>query len=145
MRAMLRKNSKKTEIRTAEGHGAETIIGTGVTFTGEIKSGGDIYIAGEVKAASESKSAVVVNQGANVEADISARTLLVHGNLKGNVTASLSLEVGETGRLTGGVIAGAVKVAEGGILEGSCKVDSSAEGRVKSATLTQHPKEAAEA
>jgi len=39
VRAMLRKNSKKTEIRTAEGHGAETIIGTGVTFTGEIKSG----------------------------------------------------------------------------------------------------------
>ncbi|PLX41466.1 MAG: hypothetical protein C0608_05470 [Deltaproteobacteria bacterium] len=141
---MLRKNPKKNEMKVAEGHGAETIIGTGVTFDGQIKSAGDIYIAGEVKGTIESKSTVVVNQGATVEADVYARTLLVHGNLNGSVTATESLEVGETGRLFGCVQAGAVKVAEGGLLDGSCKVDSSAEGRAKPTALTPPPKEAIE-
>ena len=70
----------------------------------------------------QSDATVVLNDKARVEAEVSARCVVVHGQVVGNVTASDRIEVGATGRIKGEVKAGSARVTEGGVLDGRCAI-----------------------
>jgi len=102
----------------------DTLIGPGMVFEGDIQSEGGIAVEGTVKGRIVAKGEVMVKCHATVEADIVAGTIWIEGCVTGNVTAHGSLEMGATGRITGGVATKAISIKEGGTVNGIIRMDA---------------------
>jgi len=100
----------------------DTVIGAATKGEGTLETAHDVFVAGQFKGVIKSQGTVVVNNTAKVDADVTGKCVVVHGEVTGNVMAHERLEVGATGRIKGDVHAGAARVTEGGQLEGTCVI-----------------------
>lgn len=120
-----KKNSAKESSSTeSQRPPTETVIGAGAKFEGVFESPANVYIDGEFEGELSCTRTVVINRGAVVKASIVANTAIVHGYVVGPVHASERIQVGKTGKIVGDVKSGAVRVAEGGVLDGNCNIIS---------------------
>ncbi len=76
------------------------------TFTGEIISGGFLYI----------------EQGASITANIRVGSVVVGGTVKGNIEATEKLEMLATGKVYGNIRTAKLKIADGVVFEGKCEM-----------------------
>jgi cytoskeletal protein CcmA (bactofilin family) len=102
---------------------AATIIGAGITIEGEVTSDEDVQVQGTVRGKLSVDAAVVVEQGAVVEADVGATTLSVGGSVTGNVNASERVDLLSGGRLVGDVKAARLTIADGASFKGNVDMD----------------------
>ena len=102
---------------------ANTVIGQGITIEGELTSEDDVIIQGTLRGKLVSKDTVSVEHGAVVEADITASSLSVGGNITGNVTASDRVDLIPGGRLIGDVKASRLTIADGASFKGNVDMD----------------------
>lgn len=100
----------------------DTLIGANTVFEGFIHSERSLCVEGKVRGRIETKGEVVVGLEGKVEADIQADSVVVGGQIVGNVVAHRRLEITSTGRVTGDIEARSMSIAEGGVLDGSCKM-----------------------
>jgi cytoskeletal protein CcmA (bactofilin family) len=103
---------------------ANTIIAHGITIEGELTSDDDVVIQGTLRGKLVSKDVVSVETGAVVEADISASSLSVGGQITGNVTASDRVDLVAGGRLVGDVKASRLTIADGASFKGNVDMDA---------------------
>jgi len=97
-------------------------LGRGSRIQGKLRFEGSVRIAGIVEGEIDATEGVIVEQGAEVSARITASTVLVHGTVNADVHARGRLEVGATGMIRGKVTTGALVVHEGAVFEGSCSM-----------------------
>ncbi len=97
-----------------------TIVGSGTTITGEIKSKGTIRIEGMVSGRVHSDDTVVVHESGRVKADLIAGQIVISGQVEGNVFAHERLEINSNGKLIGDIVAPRISIAEGVLFEGKC-------------------------
>jgi cytoskeletal protein CcmA (bactofilin family) len=98
-------------------------IGQGVTIEGTIVSTQDIRIDGHVQGAIEvGEHEVVLGAGCEVKANLNARSVLLGGTVKGNVTASERIQIQSTGTLLGDVKTPRLVIHDGGLLRGKADV-----------------------
>lgn len=102
---------------------ATTMIGQGITIEGEITSDEDVVIAGTVRGKLSAEGPVSVDEGAVVEADVSASQLSVGGQITGNVSASERVDLLSGGRLIGDVKAARFTIADGASFKGNVDMD----------------------
>ena len=117
--------SKKKETEpapTSANPSGNTVIGAGASFEGVLKTTEDVLIEGKLTGSVTSDSTVLLNTGARLQADVEAKCVVVHGQIVGNVVAHERLDIGASGRIRGDVTAGAARVAEGGVLDGTRRV-----------------------
>jgi cytoskeletal protein CcmA (bactofilin family) len=96
-----------------------THIGRSVAFNGELTSDEDLQIDGTVKGDVQVREATLtVGEPAQVEADIHGARVVVHGTVKGSITASARIELGPGARVTGNLSADQVVIAEGATFNG---------------------------
>src|SRR6266852_2113059 len=76
------------------------LLGAGLTFKGEVRGEGDLFIAG------------------SFEANISAGTIVIAGAVRGNVSVTTHVEMLPSGTLTGTVRSSSLAAAEGASLRG---------------------------
>jgi len=95
----------------------------GITVEGELTSDEDVVIQGTLRGKLVSKDTVNVESGAVVEADISASSLSVGGQITGNVTASDRVDLMPGGRLIGDVKASRLTIADGASFKGNVDMD----------------------
>jgi len=100
----------------------DTLIGANTVFEGFIHSERSLCVEGSVRGRIEAKGEVVVGREGQVEADIQADSVAVGGHTVGNVIAHRRLEITSTGRVTGDIEARSMSIAEGGVLDGFCKM-----------------------
>ena len=100
------------------GDDQETIVGQSVKLKGNLKSNGNIKVAGQVTGEVDAKGNVVVGKTATLEAKVSGANITISGVLKGNITASGQLEITQTGQVMGDVECETLIVQPGGILIG---------------------------
>jgi cytoskeletal protein CcmA (bactofilin family) len=101
-------------------------LGRGSRIQGKLRFEGSVRIVGVVEGEIDATEAVVVEEGAQVSAKISASVVLVQGTVTADVAAKARLEIGSTGVLRGKVTAGALVVHDGAVFEGSCSMGGSA-------------------
>jgi cytoskeletal protein CcmA (bactofilin family) len=98
-------------------------IGQNVTIEGKIVSKQDIRIDGHVQGSIEvGQHEVVLGNGSEIKADLSARAVIVGGTVNGNVTASERIEIQSTGTLLGDVVTPRLIIHDGGLLRGKADV-----------------------
>ena len=97
-------------------------IGKSVEIRGEVKGSEDLMIDGRVEGTiTLTDSRLTVGPTARVDADVSARDVVILGVINGNVTASVRVDLRKGGNLTGDIRAARLSIEEGSIFCG--KVD----------------------
>ncbi len=108
--------------RTYDESKVVTIIGSGTTVVGEIKSKGTVRIEGVMNGRIHSDDSIVVHESGQVKADLVAGQIIISGEVKGNVFAHDRLEVTSKGKLIGDITAPRISIAEGVLFEGKCSM-----------------------
>src|SRR5438477_988388 len=86
-------------------------------IVGELRSVDDLLIEGEVKGNIHVPSATVtIAEHARVDADIRAKQIEIHGTVRGSLSATERIDIGESASVTGHVSANHVVISEGAVV-----------------------------
>lgn len=99
-----------------------TLLGHGSTFSGRLSFDGALRIDGKFTGEIHSDGLLVVGPEAEIEAEISVGSLLVQGQVIGNLSATESIELHAPGRVQGKLSCPQLLVEKGVILNGSCEM-----------------------
>jgi cytoskeletal protein CcmA (bactofilin family) len=102
---------------------ASTVIGAGITIEGELTSDEDVVVQGSVKGKLNAKDAVTIENGGNVEADITGGPVAIAGHVTGNITSSDRVDLQNGARVIGNVKATRITIADGAQFKGNVDMD----------------------
>ena len=111
--------ARRSVERVTSGPAKESLIAADVTIEGKIEGAGHVRIAGRFKGDVNVQGNVTIEQGAHVTGQIAAATVIVSGEVHGNVAASSRVELLETGAINGDVKAAVLTVAAGSRMRGN--------------------------
>ncbi len=111
---MNRKKDKDEEIKAFLGKGAE--------FNGKLVLSGLVRIDGEFKGEVLGSGTLIIGEGAYVEADIAVDSILISGEVRGNLDIRENAEISSTGRLLGSMKTSILVVKEGAVIDGACRM-----------------------
>jgi|HigsolmetaAR203D_1030402.scaffolds.fasta_scaffold00393_5 cytoskeletal protein CcmA (bactofilin family) len=104
----------------------DTLIGEGTVLEGNLKSEASIRIEGKIVGDIECKGDVTIGQKGVAHSNIQARSVIIAGSVRGNVTAQQSLSIHSTGKLQGNISTQKLVISEGGVFMGNSKMTSEA-------------------
>ena len=105
-------------------------IGQGVVVEGRITSAQDLRIDGKVEGTIEvGNHGLIIGAGAEIKADLIARSILISGAVTGNVTATERVDVHATGSIEGDVTTPRLVLTDGAMVNG--KVDAGGRRAIK--------------
>jgi cytoskeletal protein CcmA (bactofilin family) len=94
-------------------------IGTALIVQGKVISAQDLTIDGKVEGTIElGDHGLTIGPGAEIKADLIARTILISGAVTGNVTATDRVDLRATGSVDGDIVAPRFAMAEGAVIKG---------------------------
>ena len=96
----------------------ESVINSDLTIEGKIIGSGHIRIAGRFKGDVQVDGNLTIDHGATVDGQVRAQTVIVGGELKGNIENAKRVELLEGGVISGDVKAGSLTVAAGSRMRG---------------------------
>jgi cytoskeletal protein CcmA (bactofilin family) len=106
------------QARPVEGSNKESIIAAGLTIEGKIEGAGHVRIAGNFKGDVHVQGNLTIESGAHLTGGVKADTVVVGGELSGNIDAASRVELLQTGVLNGDLKAGSLIVAAGSRMRG---------------------------
>lgn len=95
-----------------------TIVGESILITGNLNGDEDLTILGRIEGSISLSKTLIVAESGVVKAEITVRNAVVSGVVVGNITASDSVQVTETGRLVGDLKAPRVIITAGARVRG---------------------------
>jgi len=98
---------------------AVSILGPSLRFKGELHADEDLMIRGEVEGSITHSQRLTICREGRVKADIKGQVVAVEGTVEGDVSATTSVALMETGQLTGDLCAPSVSIVEGANFNGS--------------------------
>ena len=108
------------EASTPEHPGGPVMIGRSVFVKGELTASEDFQIDGTVEGTVDlSDHVLTIGRSGVVRAEISAKSVIILGTVKGNVLALDRIDLREEGSVEGDIIAPRVAMAEGSRFQGS--------------------------
>ena len=101
---------------------AQTTVAADTTWRGTLRSSEDVRVEGAFDGEIHTEKGLYVAGDAKVDATVYAATIVVAGQLNGQINCSERLEIMSTGRVTGQIDAGAIVVQEGAFLGGQLRM-----------------------
>ncbi len=89
-----------------------------MTIEGKIEGSGHVRIAGNFKGDVHVQGNLTIESGAKVTGGVRANTVVIGGELEGNIDAASRVELLQTGVLNGDLKAGSLTVAAGSRMRG---------------------------
>jgi cytoskeletal protein CcmA (bactofilin family) len=96
----------------------ESLISANLVIEGKIDGAGDVRIAGRFKGDVHVQGNLTIEDGAKLTGSIRANTVVIGGELEGNIDDAARVEVQSTGVINGDVKAGSLTVAAGSRMRG---------------------------
>lgn len=96
----------------------ESVISAGLTIEGKIEGAGHVRIAGHFKGDVRVQGNLTIDAGARLTGGVTANTVIIGGELEGNIDAAARVELLQTGILNGDLKAGSLTVAAGSRMRG---------------------------
>ncbi|MBC7792786.1 MAG: polymer-forming cytoskeletal protein [Clostridia bacterium] len=103
-----------------------TILGPESSFEGKLVFDGTVRIDGRFKGEIQTNNVLVVGQGAHVEATLNVGSVIINGDVVGDIIAKNAVEIHAPGRLRGNVSTPQLMIAKGVIFDGSCRMQDKA-------------------
>ena len=103
-----------------------TVVSRNTTWKGDMSSEGSVHIHGRFDGAIKAVQAIFVADGAEVDATLTAETIIVAGVSRGTVRARGKFEVLPSGRVAGDIHAPTLVVHEGAVMTGQLRMSGDA-------------------
>ena len=123
--AVLKREEENVVVRGGDVH---TLLGKGSEFEGKLTFEGQVRIDGKFSGQIFTKDTLVIGEGAKVNAEINAGTVIVNGAVEGNIRAAQLIELHTPGRVKGNLETPSLSIDKGVMFEGSCKMESAKGG-----------------
>ncbi len=115
--------AKKTEYSDMkEGGRVDTVFSDTTSFNGVLKFSSSLKIEGKFKGKIISKGHLIIAENAKIRANVKAYSIVIAGEIRGDVEAFERLEMLSSGKLYGNIKTKKLKMADGVIFEGSCEM-----------------------
>jgi cytoskeletal protein CcmA (bactofilin family) len=113
--------------RTEVGH-----IGKSVLIRGELSGSEDLYLDGEIEGTVDLRDhSLVIGPNGKIKATITARDLVVHGRLEGNVNATGRVELKKSCTLIGDVATQRIVIEDGAFFKGAIDIKEGKETKTE--------------
>ena len=99
-----------------------TTFAEGTFFDGEFKFSSAMKIKGKVRGSIDCDGFLYIDEGAEVNADISAKSMVIAGKVSGNITVSDALDLMPTARIKGDIKTSRLRIDDGVELIGNCEM-----------------------
>jgi cytoskeletal protein CcmA (bactofilin family) len=99
-----------------------TRFGKNSVLKGVLKFSTSVTISGKFEGEIDSTGFLYIEDGAEVKADIKARSIVVGGIIYGNLEAGEKIVMLPTGRIHGNVRTAKLRIADGVLFEGKCEM-----------------------
>src|SRR4029077_8773062 len=155
-KSQLSSNPNATPVKTVSVPVEQATIGRSLVIKGEVSGTESLYIDGRIEGTVNfAGHRVTIGGNGSAAANISAREVVIIGEVQGNIQCTDRLDIRSEGSLTGDVITHRISVEDGAILKGGVqiraveqKTEKSQRARAKQAepakaATTEQPKAAA--
>jgi cytoskeletal protein CcmA (bactofilin family) len=119
------------------------LLGRGSEFEGKLTFEGTVRIDGKFTGTIVTNDVLVVGEGAKVSAEITCGTIIVHGEINGNVRAKTAVELHHPAKMRGNVETPSFMIEKGVIFEGQAKMEGLDRNVAKPVTTPPAPPVAA--
>ncbi|MDP5070741.1 MAG: polymer-forming cytoskeletal protein [Congregibacter sp.] len=117
-------NKPNTTVKRSEG--VHAVIGSKVKVNGDIISSEDLLVEGEVTGTiTLSDNELVIGTSGRVQANISAKTVRIEGEVKGDIEGSERVVICASGNVQGNVTSPRVMLEDGGRFKGNIDMGGS--------------------
>jgi cytoskeletal protein CcmA (bactofilin family) len=100
------------------------LLGRGSEFEGKLTFEGTVRIDGKFTGTIITGDVLVVGEGAKVSAEVACGTIIVHGEVQGNIRAKNAVELHHPAKMRGNIESGSLMIEKGVIFEGQCKMEN---------------------
>ncbi|HEY4366495.1 MAG TPA: polymer-forming cytoskeletal protein [Steroidobacteraceae bacterium] len=118
----------------ARGDAKESLLAAGLTIEGKIEGTGHVRIAGNFKGDVNVQGNLTIEAGARVTGGVRANTVIIGGELEGNIDAAARVELLQSGVLNGDLKAGSLTVAAGSRMRGRAEFGWDEKGKTSGGT-----------
>lgn len=113
--------------RTDVGH-----IGKSVVIKGELTGNEDLYLDGEIEGNINLRDhRLVIGPNGKIKATITARDVVLHGRVEGNVTAAERVELKKSSTLVGDVSTQRIVIEDGAFFKGAIDIKENQESKME--------------
>lgn len=102
--------------------GTATLLGAGSEFEGKLTFQGSVHIDGKFSGEIRTTDELNIGQAAKISAEVYVGSVVIHGEVQGNIHAKNVVELESTARVFGTIETPALIVKKGAILEGTTKM-----------------------
>ncbi|MFA5858717.1 MAG: polymer-forming cytoskeletal protein [Elusimicrobiota bacterium] len=98
----------------------DAFVGPETEIKGDINTKGLLRIDGKWSGGIVLADGVVIGEGGIANGNITAKEIIVGGKVKGNLTATVNLELHTQGNVQGDIKSSKLSIAEGAVFQGNC-------------------------
>ncbi|HYV66580.1 MAG TPA: polymer-forming cytoskeletal protein [Myxococcales bacterium] len=107
----------------APASGGDLLLGRGARFEGKLTFEGTVRIDARFIGSIVTNDVLVVGEAARIDADVTCGTVVVHGEVNGNVKAKTAVEIRHTGKVRGDLETPSLAIEKGALFHGGSKMD----------------------
>ncbi|HZZ86408.1 MAG TPA: polymer-forming cytoskeletal protein [Anaeromyxobacteraceae bacterium] len=120
--AMLKRDDAPTSIPA--NNELNALLGKGSEFEGKLTFEGTVRIDGKFTGSVNTNDVLVVGEGAKLNAEVTCGTIVVHGEVNGNIKAKSAIELHHPAKVRGNIETPSLMIEKGVIFEGQAKMES---------------------
>lgn len=124
---------KNNEESARHNKNIETIIGPSVKVEGDFAGDGDVIVEGIVIGTLKTMHHLRIGTDAKVQAEVSADSVYVAGEITGNITAQTEIEIKGAAKINGDIFTSLLSIEKGAIINGkiSMSMQNANAGKIK--------------
>ncbi len=116
---------KRDDVSTPPGSSdLNALLGRGSEFEGKLTFEGPVRIDGKFTGSIVTGDVLIVGEGAKISAEITCGTIIVHGEVNGNIRAKSSIELHHPAKIRGNVETPSLMIEKGVLFEGQAKMEN---------------------
>ncbi len=112
-------------------------LGKKTVFEGKMTFQGVFRLDGQFDGEIFDSGTLVIGESAVVKGKVDVQTLVIHGAVEGEVQAKGRVEIHATGKFHGQLSTPVIVIQEGGIFEGTCKMERAGADQAQPGALEQ--------
>lgn len=114
---------KRDEPAPHPGGIGDLLLGEGAEFEGKLRFQGTVRIDARFSGSITTDDVLVVGEHARIDAEITCGTVVVHGQVNGNIRAKTAVELHAPARVLGNVDTPSLSMEKGALLQGEVRME----------------------
>lgn len=103
--------------------GAVSLIAAGMKIVGDVETSGILKVDGVIEGSVRGARQLLLGKGGAIQGDVHAHEAVLGGRVQGTVTALERVEIQSSSRIEGDIQTKSIVVIEGGIINGTVRMD----------------------